>query len=394
MFRWFRKKQEPAAPPPPQETEPVPAPEPTLEDRMLRMVAERFPNAALEGNSLHFPDCNNLSMTVRFSDLDGPRFRMKARLEHPDFFGPLLESVAWAAESDEDKARFAAEQISDTVLDALLPALKKPGETVPPVQLWGREHLFTAHVSGVVLVNAQQPPEGRDLWSLMKQAVLDCLGTKKIYWVKLYLARIGTDTASCEVRINGWVVPELTRTLVELAKHWPAETAPLQSAKQYVILVQDETTYSPCPYSWKQALELTRYAIRLFETGTAYDQIPQALEAASPDPSLAEDVFSFMPELMTKCLLQDVKTASQFSLVPPSGEAVSLWCTQCRAWTAVYQAVCDHLGQDHPSREQWMTIVGNSAMSHTLRNALNAGSHPEDLILFQSFQVSERYTLW
>ena len=390
MFGWFKKK----AP----EPEPVPAPaqpvkEP-LEVQVLRCVAEQAPGSILEGNRLAFPSCGGLTMAVSFPELDGPRFQMEARLEHPDFFGPLIETTAGAAEDDGDKARFAARQIVDSVLDALLPALRGEGEETPPVQLWGRTHRFRASVSGVLLMYAQQPPEGQDLWSRMADAVTACLGSKPVYWVKLYMAHLGDGTTSCEVRINGWVVPELTETLTQLAKSWPLEGQPMRSAKQYVVLVQEEATRTSCPYTWEDARDLTREAIRLFENGTAYNDIPKELEKSARTPSLAEDVFRFMPELMTSTLLPGAKATSQFTLQPEGKAPQTVWFTQCRTWDPVYTAICDHLNQDQPSREQLMKIVGTSAMSHALSNALNAGSKMEDLVLSQAFLVSGGYQLW
>ncbi len=129
MFGWFKKKENLA------DEAGVP-----LEKRVLRHVAELAPGAVLEGERLRFPDCGELTMRVEFPDLDGPQFRMEAILEHPDFFGPLVESTAGVADSDEDKARYAARQIVDSVLDALLPALRGEGQPAPPVELWGRTH--------------------------------------------------------------------------------------------------------------------------------------------------------------------------------------------------------------------------------------------------------------
>ena len=122
MFGWLKKKA-PAV----QAEQKSPEAGVSLEERVLRRVAELVPGAALEGDRLRFPDCGGLTMRVEFPDLDGPQFRMEAILEHPDFFGPLVESTAGVADSDEDKAKYAARQIADSVLDALLPALRGEG---------------------------------------------------------------------------------------------------------------------------------------------------------------------------------------------------------------------------------------------------------------------------
>lgn len=365
-----------------------------LEKRVLRHVAELTPGAVLEGERLRFPDCGELTMRVEFPDLDGPQFRMEAILEHPDFFGPLVESTAGVADSDEDKARYAARQIVDSVLDALLPALRGEGEPAPPVELWGRTHRFKASVSGVLLTNAREPLERRDLWSRMAQAVLGCLGSQKVYWVKLYMAHINGGDTSCEVRINGWIVPELTETMVQLAKSWPLEGAPVKIAKQYIVLVQDDATCPACPYTWGQVKDLTRQAIRLFEGGTKYDQIPEKLEKSSPDPSLAEDVFGFLPELMAQVVWPQVKVTGQFSINRHGAGQTSVWFTQCRAWAPVYSAIMDHFHEDRPTKDQIMSIAGTSAMLHALNNAVNNGSKLEDLMMSRAFMVSEQYQLW
>lgn len=389
MFGWFKKKETPVAQPVRPAEEAVP-----LEERVLRHVAQLTPGAVLEGERLRFPDYGGLTMRVEFPDLDGPQFRMEAILEHPDFFGPLVESTAGVADSDEDKAKYAARQIADSVLDALLPALRGEGEPVPPVELWGRTHRFKASVSGVLLTNAQEPLERRDLWSRMAQAVLGCLGSQKVYWVKLYMAHINGGDTSCEVRINGWIVPELTETMVQLAKSWPLEGAPVKMAKQYIVLVQDDATCPACPYTWGQVKDLTRQAIRLFEGGTAYDSIPEELEKRAPNPSLAEDVFGFLPELMAQAVLPQVKVTSRFSISRHGAGQTSVWFTQCRAWAPVYSAIMDHFHEDGPTKDQIMSIVGTSAMFHGLNNALNGGSKVEDLMMSRAFTVSESYQLW
>ena len=263
---------------------------------------------------------------------------------------------------------------------------------MPPVELWGRTNRFRASVSGVLLTNAREPLERRDLWSRMEQAVLGCLGTQKVYWVKLYLAGLSGGDTSCEVRINGWVVPELTETLVQIAKSWPLEGMPLRSAKQYIVLVQDGD--APCPYTWDQAKDLTRQAIRLFESGTDYGSIPEELEKYAPDPSLAEDVFGFLPELMAQVVWPQVKVTSQFSVNRHGAGQTSVWFTQCRAWAPVYSAIMDHLHEDQPDKDQLLSIAGASAMLHALNNAVNNGSKLEDLMMSRAFMVSEQYQLW
>ena len=75
-------------------------------------------------------------------------------------------------------------------------------------------------------------------------------------------------------------------------------------------------------------------------------------------------------------------------------QTCALPISQFRAWAPVYAAIQEHLAQDRPTREQMMSIVETSAMSHVLSNALNGGSKLEDLVLALVFSVSDHYQLW
>ena len=116
--------------------------------------------------------------------------------------------------------------------------------------------------------------------------------------------------------------------------------------------------------------------------------------ACSWDPSLAEDVFGFLPELMAQAVLPQVKVTSRFSVSRHGAGQTSVWFTQCRAWAPVYSAIMDHFHEDGPTKDQIMSIVGTSAMFHGLNNALNSGSKVEDLMMSRVFTVSESYQLW
>lgn len=401
MF-WRKKKIEhtpprPALPAPELARPPMkpalPGLEPTLEERTLGIVAECTHGARLEGDSIRFPD-SGLRLHIAFPDVDGPNFRMVARLEHPDFFGPLVETAAGYSEKDKQKARIASYEILNCVLAVLLPALKGEGEAMPPVCLWGRTHRFRACVSNLLLRGAKEPPDNQDLWSRMKEAILPYLGSKSVYWIRLYMSNTG-EGPSCEVRINGRLVPELTADLTARARAWPLEGVPMKSAKQYAVLVQERETRVSCPYTWEEAQDVTRKAIQLYESGMESERLPEAVDSLTAVPSLAEDVINFMPELMTKALLPEAKLDSRFTLLSNGGgEPVEVRFTQCRSWDPIYAAVDAHLREDNPSRDKLMTIVGASAMTHALRSALHSGSEVKDLVLCQSFAISDGYQLW
>lgn len=361
------------------------------EARTLELLSERLEGAEVAWGTMALPALG-LKVNAAVSHREGPSFRLELRAEHPDFFEPMTASVSGWAETDEALARAAAEELRHSLFSALLPALGGRGMVLPKLVLWGREHVFRASPSEVVTLGGGGLPGGRDLWSRIGGEVLPYLGSKTVYWLRLYIAKVGEDV-SCEVRLNGWEVPELTELLARAAEEWPLEERTMQSAKQYVVFVQEEETRVKCPYTWEDAWLLTGAAIRFFETGIKYEAMPRALGNLTDTPSLAEDVLSMLPEHMTRMFLPQVKLSSTVLLQRDGMEAAARF-TQMRSWDPVYQAAVNHLRRDKPDKAKLLRIVGGSAISRAVGRALAEGSRPEEIRLSQAFMISESYQLW
>lgn len=361
------------------------------EARVLELLSRQLEGAELDWDALSLPE-ERLRLTAALSHREGPSFRLEVRAEHPDFFEPMVGSVVGYAETEEALAQAAAGELTHSLFSALLPALGGRGKPLPKLLLWGREHAFWASASEVVTLGGGGLPGGRDLWSRIGEEILPYLGSKTVYWLCLYAARVGEDV-SCEARLNGWAVPELTALLEEAVLDWPLEGRPMQSAKQYVVFIQEEETRVRCPYTWEDAWLLTGAAIRFFETGVKYEALPKALEALTDVPSLAEDVLSLLPEHMTHMFLPQVKLSSTV-LLQREGREAAVRFTQMRAWDPVYQAAVNHLRRDRPDKAKLLRIVGGSAISRAVGRAQAAGSRPEEIRLNQAFMISESYQLW
>lgn len=361
------------------------------EKRTLELLSQRLEGARLEGGALVLED-DGLRVRAALPYREGPCFQLEVTAEHPDFFEPLTASAAGYAETDEALAQAAAEELAHTLFSALPPALRGRGRVLPELVLWGREHRFRASASEVVLLGGGGLPGGQDLWSRIGEEILPYLGNKNVYWLRLYIARMGEE-ASCEARLNGWVVPELTSLLSEAARSWLPEEGEAWSAKQYVVFVQEQETRVRCPYTWEDAWLLTGAAIRFFEQGVKYEALPRALGALTDVPSLAEDVLSLLPEHMTRMFLPQVKISSTV-LLQRDGREAAVRFTQMRAWDPVYQAAVRHLRRDRPDKAKLLRIVGGSAISRAVGRALEAGTRPEELLLSQAFMISESYQLW
>ena len=361
------------------------------EARTLELLSGQLEGAQLEQGALLLPD-DGLRVTAALPYREGAGFQLEVRVEHPDFFETMTGSVAGYAETDEALAQSAAGELGRALFPALRAVLRGRGRALPVMLLWGREHRFRACASEVVILGGCGLPGGRDLWSRIGEEILSYLGSKTVYWLRLYIARVGEDV-SCEARLNGWEVPELTELLSQAAREWPLGEGTMQSAKQYVFFALERETRVRCPYTWEDAWLLTGAAIRFFETGIKYEALPGALGKLTDVPSLAEDVLSLLPEHMTHMFLPQVRLSSTV-LLQRDGREAAVRFTQMRAWDPVYRAAVNHLRRDRPDKRRLLRIVGGSAISHAVNRAMEAGTGPEELLLSQAFMISESYQLW
>ncbi len=359
--------------------------------KMLADIKAQHPDAEWQGeNSLLFPCGLELRIVMgpvnRFPK--GVCAQMLFVMWHPFFDEDLVESVAGMGKTETDAEQDGLKGFCEGVLPFVLGALGCTGEHTIRTELQGREHIFREPcVMGTLHRGAGQ---SADLWAILRDSIPQYLGTKKAYWIKLLSSRMGKDI--CEVRINGMVFPELTDKLYAAISEGKS-TAQGCMDKMFVLLLQDDATYTPCPYSKADAAEIAHKALTRMLTiedeeshRAVYEEIQQL------HPILGGEACAFLPEIYCRIIYNYHTTDSLLPVTLNIGEVRK---SQVRAFGYFESAVLDYLKKYRPKGDDHVKILRLSAEFGAINKAVQNGSKIEDLRFSPlAYVVPEDYVIW
>lgn len=397
LFDTFKKK--PQAPPSPERenaSEPMML-EPTLDKcEVIAILCERC-GGKNAGEWLLFRE-HDLRITVEFGELQAAAGMFNVQLlliaKHPFFDEDLVEITTGLGKTPDDAIRAAAENLAAGVLPFVIGASDAAGKKRIEVSLMGEIHRFRIpDAYGTSHAGAAEPT---DLWELVRDTIPQYLGTKRCYWISLTSACLN-GIPQCEARVNGIVCNHLTDILMQNAvKH--KDTAGYCEDKAFILLVQDEETYKPCPFTKQEVGELVFRAFRLYP-GIRDEETAQKVQATilscAPQRNLGIEVVSFLPEVVAQQVVGFRDNDTLMPVIDRGKPDTELKKSQVRSFGYIEDAVFQYLRKQHPSENEIKQILAISAKFHALSEAIRNGIRIEDLKLSQLVYFVDRdYRVW
>ena len=405
--KWKKKKtteQEPAYNPILDEAAeaPKPAPQhakpeaemPSVHE-LLEIVHAKTKDAEWNGeNGLRFP-CGlelifNIKQTNRFPN--GCCVQLLAVMWHPHFDEDMVESIAGFGKTEADAARQGAESFCAGVLVFVLAALNCTGEHTMTTTLQGKKHIFRIPCTIGTQHMGKQDEKAAELWNIVKDSIPQYLGTKKAYWIKLFSSRMGETI--CEARINGMKFPDLTDVLYQAIADGKS-TAEGCSDKCFVLLLQDDATYEPCPFTKADVSQLAFKALDMMKGITdeqSHDRIFGEIRALTPHPFLGGEACAFLPEIYSHIVLN---YRASDSVLPVNLNCGEIRKSQIRSFGYLEDAVLQYMRTRKPDKDDNLQILCLSAEFKAVHQAVVNGSKVEDLRFSPlGFMTPEDYVIW
>ena len=162
----------------------------------------------------------------------------------------------------------------------------------------GKKHRWTVYQSNLIAMSSESNElDMPDYWSLLEPQLSNYLGDTKISYIKIFGASINREITG-ECRINDMKIGELSDQVGDQIAS--LDVSNYITNKQFFILVQDDETCHPYPYTQEQITEKVRTALSVFEKllpeEDGYDRCYPELVKQLGDPHLAAEIFSFLPE--------------------------------------------------------------------------------------------------
>lgn len=282
----------------------------------------------------------DITITPEIDQLDSQMAVINFYINCPDWEEPLFECCAGTGRDTDTAIGMAISSFLFAFMQCI--ALMRREENGVPLEseFDGKSHHWSVYKSNVVGMG-ESTNDGNDAnvmsvyWDLLKEHIAKRLGNQKMCYVKIYAAKavgINGEQITGECRINDVPSAELGELVGKVAAKWDVKQ--FASLKQFFFIKQDSETLLPYPYSKDKInvlREKVRTALELFngiQTQEDYDNLPDKLFAALGDETLAEECYSFLPEICTERAFNQIQYSEELQFLIPNKPTVSVYRNQ------------------------------------------------------------------
>ena len=314
-------------------------------------------------------------------------------VKNDDFDEPLIDPVDAQGTTDDEAVKMAVEIFYGGVWHPIDQSLSKKNPIHISVNYLRQHYDFDMYAQSIVRIGIKEKQPVM-LMNYIKSEIPKYLGSKKYYWVRVYLSKY-KDRKIVEVRVNGSVCAEPSRFYQAYVDAWNSADT-FMSEKQYAIFVQREDDQAPEVYKKEHIVDCARKCIEMMENCNSRDEymeLVKNLEEVAGDKNLASEIRIFIPEILAKLTLGYTEGDSLFLI---EGESqIEFKKTQLRSYFYLQQVLLEYLSKK-PEQERVMKIVTNSVAFRELKKAHEQGHEPKELFVpGTSYRVgNDDYKVW
>lgn len=312
-------------------------------------------------------------------------------IKNDEFDEPIIDPVDSQGKSEEDAIKMSVEIFFGGIWHPLNQSIQKKNPMHISVNYLMQHYDFDMYAQSVVRIGVKEKQPVM-LLNYIKAEIPKYLGSKKYYWVRIYLAKY-KEKKIIEVRVNGTVCATLSKYFKEYIESWD-DTEGFVSEKQYAVFVQREE--DKCPFKKELVVNTARKTIELMEqcnSPEAYQEMIKKIEEMTGDAALASEIRIFIPEILAKLTVGYQEGDSLFLIQNDSN--IEFKKTQLRSYYYIQQVLLEYL-QKKPEQEKVMRIVTNSVAFREVKKAKEAGHEPKELFVpGTSYKIgAENYKVW
>ena len=293
----------------------------------------------IRGETVFCPEWN-ITIKPEIDRLDDRMAVLNFYISSPDWEEPLFECCAGMGSDSDTAIGMAISSFLFAFMQGI--AIMQREEYGLPLESEFNGHIhrwsvYKSNVAGTGDNIGGDPKEVTSVyWDLLKEHIAKRLGNQKMCYVKIYAAKaVAADDEQItgECRINDVPSDELGALVGEIAKKWDVKQ--FASQKQFFFIKQDSATLLPSPYGSENKVtvlrEKVKTALELFngvKTQEDYDHLPDKLFAALGDKTLAEECYSFLPELCAERAFGQMQFSEQVQFFTPNKPIITVYKNQ------------------------------------------------------------------
>lgn len=301
------------------------------------------------------------------------------QIHQQDLEDPIIDPVYGIGNHRNESLQDACINFYHHDLSLLIQALKKE-ETIQLVARTQENHAFQCYASAITCHGKREGELPETFWDWIEEHVKKRLGNKRLYWIKLYCAKMD-GKCEVDVRINDVKSIELGKLLESYVEGWDCLTG-YHTEKQCFYFMQKDNTYVPSIFTREDIIEYTKKAIDLFENDKCNEdsrKLRVKLMKLCKDDSLGMELFGFLPEIYCKYTYSDIEYGEQLFLIQKGAPTIEMYQSQVRSFSYMDEVVRKHLLKDKVSTRTIQKVVRFSANYRAIQKALDEGKEAQEL---------------
>lgn len=333
-------------------------------ETVLRYIAGKDGLGSIKGQSVCI-NMTGLTVTVpscKAVEKDGQYTAyVLFEIDRDDFDDKITEPQTALGDTRENALKAAAEQFVSILLSITLSiGLMKKGEGLKTLEnsFGGSRHVYYYPETLPVSRLGNTKGRSRQPFELVRDEIADYLGGRKYNCLKLFVGRVG-EKVDCEARLNGMLVPELSKKLRGLAESDEEKTAVLME-KQCILFVQGDDTYKPPRHSIEKIRKCAEKAIPILaemHDDASWQKGFRRINLITHDYILTHEMIHYLPEAAAQIMFSEVKTVTPITLYFGENGELTLNRTQLTAWCGASDAIEEYYHSKRPEDKFMFAVM-------------------------------------
>lgn len=278
----------------------------------------------------------DIEISPKIDELTNQSAILNFNLSCPDWDEPLFECCAGTGGDQKTAVGSALGSFIFAFMHGI-ELMENNEESIPlESEFAGKTHCWKAYRSNIVGMGDNIEPDFDLYWNALKDGIVKRLGNQRMCYVKVYACKAlgadGKENIVGECRVNDVPSDELGAIVYDIAAKF--EITGFCSQKMFIFIRQDSRTLLPYPYRMNKLSALREkvtIALELFnkcETEEEYDALPNEMEQALGDATLAWECYAFLPEICAENAFKELKYSEQVKFSIDGSDAVTVYKNQ------------------------------------------------------------------
>lgn len=331
----------------------------------------------------------NVEITPEIENSDEHSAVVNFYLNCPDWDEPLFECCAGLGSDQKTAIGMAV----SSFLFAFMHGIEVMNNNLDPIpiesELAGKPHKWNVYKSNIVGMGDEMMLDSNIYWNALKDGIIKRLGNQRMTYVKIYackaVGRDGSVNITGECRVNDVPSEELSAIVYDIAAKFDVHN--FCSQKMFFFIKQDSQTLLPYPYRMNKIAELrekVRTALEMYdkcETKEQYNALLGDMVLALQDGPLAEECFSFMPEICAERAFGDkIRFSEQLQFAMGGSEPVTVYKNQLADYYAIGNLMFSIFDSGHfgeRTNDLYRKLIGYSATGSAVSQCMSDGKSLE-----------------